>query len=253
MAPTQVAALLARGVAAIDRPSQWTGIEVVGSAAIDFAVTAVVVALIGAVVSAIAPDFTDDGVEHLRSEPGEAFLYGLVAYVGIAVAMFLLAITVIGLVVVIPAVILIAILSLGGTAVSVIALGSWIRSALGSGTANGRETDLVVGAIAWAGLGIVPVLGELATFAVSTMGFGYLVLWLANGRFDRDYGSVDTGGYGGPGGSTRGPDVLDREDSDGDSWDDDPDRFRNIAALDAEREAEENDRTDVDDTGDRAR
>lgn len=238
MVPTQIAALLARVATVIDRPPQWTGVELAGSAAISFVATAVGIALVGAIVSAIAPDFTDDGVAYLRTEPGEAFVYGVVAYVAIAVAMFVLAITIIGLIVVVPAIIVLAILSFGGTAVSAIALGAWVRSALGRGPANGRGADIAVGAVAWAGLGLVPVLGGLVTFVVGAMGFGYLALWIANGRFDRDYGSVDAGGDGGDGGST-GPNSLgDDEGDDGD----DPDRFRNIAALDAEREAEANER-----------
>jgi hypothetical protein len=241
MVPTQVASLLPSIAAALDRPPQWTGVELLGSAVVEFAVTAVGVVLVGVVVSAVAPDFTDDGVEYLRTEPGEAFVYGVAAYVAIAVAMFVLAITVIGLIVVVPAVIVLAILSFGGTAVSAIALGTWTRSALGRDTANGRQTALVVGAVAWAGLGLVPVLGGLVRFVVGAMGFGYLALWLANGRFDRDYGSVDAGGYGGSGGSARGPDVTGDDTAD-ESSDDEPDRFRNIAALDAEREAEEDDR-----------
>ncbi|WP_123621395.1 hypothetical protein [Halorubrum sp. CSM-61] len=250
MAPPQVAALPPRVAVAIDRPPQWTGVELVGSAVVEFVVTAVVIGFICAAVSAVSPEFTDDGLEYLRAEPGEAFLYGLVAYVVSAVAMLLLAITVIGLVIVIPAAIVIGILSLGGTAVSVIALGTWIRSTLGSGTPKDRGTALVVGAVAWAGLGLVPVLGGIVTFVVGTMGFGYLALWVTNGRFDRDYGSLDGDGYGGPGGSTRGPDVLDSGSTGGESSSDDSDRFRNIAAVDAEREAEGRKRAGDDDATD---
>lgn len=252
MVPTQVASLLWHVVAAtgpaLDRPPQWTGLELLGSTAVEFVVTAVGVVFVGVVVSTVAPDFTDGGVEYLRAEPGEAFLYGVAAYVAIAVAMFLLAITVIGLLVVVPAVIVIAILSFGGTAVSAIALGTWIRSALGDGAASGRETALVVGAVAWAALGLVPVLGGLVRFVVGAMGFGYLALWLANGRFDRDYGSVGAGGDGGSGGSTRGPDATD-EGAPDERSDDDPDRFRNIAAVDAEREAEADARDSDERTG----
>jgi len=245
MVPIQAVALLPGVVAAIDR-SLWTGVEVVGSASVSFVATAVGVALVGVIVSAVAPDFTDSGVEYLHAEPGEAFLYGLVAYVGTTLAMVLIAVTIIGLVVVIPAVIVLAILSFGGTAVSAIALGAWIRSLLGLGAATGRGPDLVVGAVAWAALGLVPVLGGLVRFVVGAMGFGYLALWIANGRFDRDYGSFDAGRYGGTGGSTHGRGSL-GEDDEGDGGadregDDDPDRFRNIAALDAEREAEANER-----------
>ncbi|EMA62942.1 hypothetical protein [Halorubrum lipolyticum] len=253
MVPTQVASLLRRVVAAtgpaLDRPPQWTGLELLGSAAVEFVVTAVGVALVSVVVSTVAPDFTDGGVEYLRAEPGEAFVYGVAAYVAVAVAMFALAITIIGLIVVVPAVIVLAILSFGGTAVSAMGLGAWIRSMLGRGAAGGRGPDLVVGAVAWAGLDLVPVLGGLARFVVGAMGFGYLALWIANGRFDRDYGSVDAGGYGGSGGSTRGPDAVD-EDAADEGSDDAPDRFRNIAALDAEREAEANERAAGSDASD---
>jgi len=259
MVPTQAAALLPRVVTAIDSidSSPWTGVELAGSAALSFVGTAVGVTLVGLVVSAIAPDFTDSGVEYLRADPGEAFVYGVVAYVAIAVAMFLLAITVIGLIVVVPAILVLAVLSFGGTAVSAIALGTWIRSLLGMGAANGRGADLVVGAVAWAGFGLVPVLGGLVRFVVGAMGFGYLVLWIANGRFDRDYGSVDAGGrdgHGGRGGTggTGGAAAHGSLSEDGDDAgsDDDPDRFRNIAALDAEREAEANERAAEGDTTD---
>ncbi|KKF39341.1 hypothetical protein FK85_29255 [Halorubrum saccharovorum] len=255
MVPPQAASLLSRIVAAIgpaiDSPPQWTGVELLGSAAVSFVTTAVGITLVGVIVSAVSPNFTDDGVEYLHAEPGEAFVYGVVAYVAIAVAMFLLAITVIGLIVVVPAVIVLAVLSFGGTAVSAIALGTWIRSALGMGAADGRGADIVVGAVAWAGLGLVPVLGGLARFVVGAMGFGYLALWIANGQFDRDYGSVNAGRYGGTGGST-GPDSLgenDEGDADREGVDD-PDRFRNIAALDAEREAEANERAAEGDASD---
>jgi hypothetical protein len=244
----QTAPLLPRVVAAIDPPT-WTGVELVGSAALSFVATAVGITLVGVIVSAVAPDFTDSGVAYLRAEPGEAFVYGVVAYVAIAVAMFVLAITIIGLIVVVPAILVLAILSFGGTAVSAIALGTWIRSAFGSRAANGRETDLVVGAVAWAGFGLVPLLGGLVRFIVGAMGFGYLALWLANGRFDRDYGSVDAGGRGGPSGQTPGSNVVDRGDSADGSSDEDPDRFRNIAALDAEREAAEEERDAEDGSG----
>jgi hypothetical protein len=236
----QTAPLLPRVVAAIDPPT-WTGVELVGSAALSFVATAVGITLVGVIVSAVAPDFTDSGVAYLRAEPGEAFVYGVVAYVAIAVAMFVLAITIIGLIVVVPAIFVLAIISFGGTAVSAIALGTWIRSLLGMGTADGRGADIVVGAVAWAAFGLVPVLGGIARFVVGAMGFGYLALRIANGRFDRDYGSVDAGGDSGGTGGSAGPGHLDEDDG-GESADDDPDRFRNIAALDAEREAEAKER-----------
>ncbi|GAB7008185.1 hypothetical protein JCM31271_01280 [Halorubrum trueperi] len=205
-----------------------------------------ILSLLGAIVLAVAPDFTADGVRYLHEEPAEAFLSGLVAFVVTAVAMLLLAVTVVGLVIVIPLMIVFAILGIGATTVSIIALGSWLRSVFDGGATTGYGFSLVIGAIVWAVAEVVPILGGLVTFVVGTMGFGYLMLWVTSHWLGRDYGSFDDGGTG----TTDAPrdrnrSTRDRTDGNSDSategvddWDD-PDRFRNIAAVDAEREERE--------------
>lgn len=221
---------------------------------LEFVASVVVLGLIGWIVRAIAPDFTADGVAYVLAEPGEVFLYGLLAGIAVFGVSVLLAITVVGVVILIPGLIVLAILGLGGTTVAMISLGSWIRSALGTGPQSVPEKHgqaLSIGVIAWAAIDLVPVLGGLITFVIGTMGFGYLALWLANGRFDRDYGSFDGGG----------PDTSRNDEPRDDSRDravggsrnptgpgrsdpaaDDPGRFRNLAALDAERERTEDER-----------
>lgn len=253
MVPSEVIPLLDRLGPALAQFPRPNGFELAVSAGIEFVLTAVLLGVIGAIVYSVAPDFTVDGVEYLHEEPGEAFIYGLGAYVATIIGAILLAITIIGLVVLVPALLVLAVLGFGGTTVSVIALGSWLRSAFGGGAATEYGTALVVGVVAWAGLNLVPVLGGLVTFVVGTMGYGYLVLWLLNGPFDRDYGSYDGPESGGTTGKARDRYDPDRGRADpasptgGDDErpsgsetrrNDDRDRFRNLAALDADREDE---------------
>lgn len=252
MVPPHAAALLGQfGLAQIQPPRQ-NAFELAVSLGVEFVSTAVILTVLGAIVLAVAPDFTGDGVRYLHDEPTEAFLSGLVAFVATVVAMFLLAITVVGLVIVVPLGIVLVVLGVGATTVSVIALGSWIRTALDGGAATGHGAALLIGAIIWAAAEIVPILGGLVTFVVGTMGYGYLVLWVANRWFGRDYGSLGGNGTGptdaprarnrsprDPADSDSDPATGDTDDrSDTDDWDD-PDRFRNIAAVDAEREERE--------------
>lgn len=266
MVPPDVTPLPDRFGPAFVQPSRPNGFELVVSAGIEFVLTAALLGVIGAIVYSVAPDFTVDGVEYLHGEPGEAFIYGLGAYVATIVGAVLLAITIVGLVVVVPALIVLAVLGFGGTTVSVIALGSWLRSAFGGGAATEYGTALVIGAVAWAGLNLVPVLGGIVTFVVGTMGYGYLALWLLNGTFGRDYGSYDGSGSNGTTRKARDRYDPDRERADPaspaggdderssgseDRRDDDRDRFRNLAALDADREDESDDGADEETLDDR--
>lgn len=265
MVPPNVATLLDRLGPSLAQLPRRNGIELAVSTGIEFVLSVAVIGLIGAVVHSAAPEFTTGGVGYLHEEPAEALLYGLGATVLTVVAAVLLAITVVGLIVLVPALIALAILGFGATTVSVIALGSWLRSALGGGAATEYGTALLIGAVAWAALNVVPILGSFVTFVIGTMGYGYLALWLLNGRFDRDYGS-----YGGPGADGTTREAHDRSDPERghtnaadrarggnerpieaeDGPDDDSDRFRNLAAMDAEREAESDESADDESTGD---
>lgn len=215
----------------------------------DFVLTTAVLALFGAIVLWLAPTFTDDGVEYLHAEPVEALLYGLVALVITTVTAFVFAITIVGLLVVIPGLIVLALLGVGATTVAVIALGSWLQQTVGGAQATGYGVPLLVGAVVWAAVELVPVAGDLFVFALSTMGYGYLALWVT-GRFGRDYGSLDGSDGGGGGGSRDRDDPRDdRESRRAVDEGERSDRFRNVAAVDAERDADERDRSDDDATG----
>lgn len=264
MVPPHVATLLSRLDPALVQPPRQDAFELFVSIGIEFVSSAIILAILGAIVLWVAPDFTADGVEYLHEEPVEAFLYGLIAFVVTVVGTLLLAVTVIGLLVVIPGLIVLAILGIGATTVSVISFGSWLRAAFGGGATTEYGTALVVGAIVWAAAELVPVVGGLIVFVVSTMGYGYLALWLFNGQFGRDYGSFDGSGGDRTGheaadryGPERGRDDIDERSVGGNEpprgGDDAADRFRNIAALDAEREDSNDDASGRDEDSERDR
>lgn len=222
---------------------------------LEFALSVVFLGIIGWIVLGVAPKFTDNGVRYVYTHPGEAFLYGLLAIVIVFGATVLLAITVIGLVIVIPGLIVLAILGFGGMTVAIISLGVWVRSSLefGIGGIDGKyETSLLVGVVAWVAIDMVPVLGGLVTFVIGTMGFGYLALWLTSDQLDRDYGSFDPDGSPPPFGENDEGDVRHGSHDDPDETGDmragskrgtDPGRFRNLAAQDAERENQDDEDT----------
>ena len=238
-------------LATVQPPRQTAGDLLVG-ATVEFVFSAVVLSVIGAIVMAIAPEFTSEGVAYVHEHPGEAFVYGVIAYVALIAATILLAITIVGLLVVIPGLILVAVLGLGATTVAIVSLGGWLLSAFDGRSVTASGTALVAGAVAWAVVDLVPVLGGLVTFVLSAMGFGYLALYLVNGRSDRYYGSLgeasdetdDRSAYDRydprrEHGDRRDDVAREQGDVARDETDDDSDRFRNLAALDAERDAED--------------
>ncbi|MUW14762.1 hypothetical protein GJ633_08835 [Halorubrum sp. CBA1125] len=216
------------------------------SVVFSFLIELAVVGILGAIVIAVAPTFTDEGTRYVRSDPVTAFVYGFGAYLAIVAATVLLAITLIGLVVVVPGLIALAIVSVATTTVGVVALGRWVGDALDVDVGGGLGAALLVGALAWSLLGLVPILGGLVTFALNAMGLGYLAARLLDDHYD-DGDRVTTGSTGSPGTGRqdrRGNDGLSVHDgwTEGDDRDadrDDADRFRNLAALDQEREERE--------------
>ncbi|WP_256403577.1 hypothetical protein [Halorubrum salinum] len=205
------------------------------STGLSFVIELAVVGILGAIVIAVAPDFTDEGAGYVRGEPVMAFVYGFGAYIAVAVTALLLAITIVGLLVVIPGLLALAVVGVATTTVGVVALGRWIGDV--ADVSDGLGTALVVGALAWALLGVVPVLGGLATGALNAMGFGYLVARVLDGRDDGDRVASGVGGSPGAGGESRprAAEPYGRNEPDG--RDESDDRFQNIAA--AERDAED--------------
>jgi|AntRauMinimDraft_4_1070384.scaffolds.fasta_scaffold00253_30 hypothetical protein len=123
--------------------------------------------LLGGLLLALAPEFVDRGVERIHDEGVACFGWGvfvLVAFVGVSV---LLAVTVVGIVLVIP-------LALGFFVVAVVgnALG---YLALFDGFVESRRVALVAGAVVAGVTNLIPILGGLVGFVVGSLGVGAVV------------------------------------------------------------------------------
>jgi hypothetical protein len=129
----------------------------------------VVTLVVGAVLFAFAPNYTSRLVRRIRSNPGKSLAFGILTTVLAIVAGFLLAITIIGLLVVIPGLFaLTATLIVGGVLVAV-SLGTALL-----GTDN-RWAALIAGTLVLSALSLLPVAGPVVDVAVLVVGFGAIV------------------------------------------------------------------------------
>jgi hypothetical protein len=106
-------------------------------------------------------------VAAIRDDTGGAFLWGLLVGIGVPIALVLIAITIIGLVVTIPGLIVLFFVSLIGNAVTV----CWIGGAL-IGRDGPDGVAVGVGAVVLAVVGAVPILGNLVTTLLGFFGLG---------------------------------------------------------------------------------
>ncbi|WP_137285993.1 hypothetical protein [Halorussus salinisoli] len=123
--------------------------------------------LAGALV-VFGPSYARETVAELREDPVSAFLWGLLVGIGVPVLLFLLAITIVGLLVAIPGAIAFAIVGLVGNAVTIVWVGSLLVGA--DGRVGGKTA--AVGALVLAALGAIPVLGDLITAVFGFVGLG---------------------------------------------------------------------------------
>lgn len=135
--------------------------------AIRFGVALFVNLLLGGVLVATSPDYATKRVAAIRDDLAGAFGWGLLVGIGGVIAIILLAITVIGLLVALPAILVLAWFGLVGNAVTVV----WVGSSLASDSpTSGGAVGL--GALALACLAAIPVLGNLVTTLLGFVGLG---------------------------------------------------------------------------------
>ena len=175
-----LAVLCLSGVAAAQSPNAGTGLGLGARIAIRFVTALVVSLLLGGGLVALAPDYADSMVAALREDPGGAFGWGLVAGLVVPILLALLAATIIGLIVTIPGLILLFFLGIAGNAVSVVWLGTVLA---GDGDAIGGRA-IGVGALAFALLAALPVLGNFLTSVVGLFGLGVVSRDLYRSRRD---------------------------------------------------------------------
>lgn len=133
-----------------------------------FAASFVINLLFGGALVALGPRYARKTVGDLREDPGGAFVWGLLLGIGVPILLFLLAITIIGLIVVIPAGIVLAVVGIVGAAVTVV----WIGDLLLSGREGLGGAAVVVGALALAVPYAIPILGDLVATIVGFFGLG---------------------------------------------------------------------------------
>lgn len=139
-----------------------------------FGVSLVVYLILGGALVALGPRYAAETSGAIREDPVAAFGWGLLVSVAVPIALVLLAFTIIGLVVAIPGLLLLVPLGLVGTAVTVVTVGAVLTGARG----EPPGTAAIVGAVALAVPGAIPVLGDFLTGVATLFGTGIVARFL---------------------------------------------------------------------------
>lgn len=142
--------------------------------------------VVGGILVAVIPEETRTAVARIRREPLAAFGWGFGAFLLTFVAMGILAITIIGLLVVIPGAIALVVVLLVGDAFGTIALGMALARV--DPDAN-LWYGLGIGALVVALLTAIPFLGWLVSFVVGMIGFGSIVRGYWRSRDEESLGA----------------------------------------------------------------
>ena len=161
-----LAVLAFTGLAAAQSPSAGTELGLTARIGIRFAVALVVNLLLAGALVGFSPEYAAETVAELRADPASAFGWGLLVGIGVPIGLALLAITIIGLLVVIPAALVLVIVGLVGSAVSIV----WVGTVLTGDGIDARTA--AVGALAVAVPTSIPVLGDLVSSLVGFFGLG---------------------------------------------------------------------------------
>lgn len=143
--------------------------------------------VVGALLLAVLPGFTDRVADAAVTAPGRSALSGLGFLVGVPVALIVVAFTIVGIPVTILGFLAYAAAVTVGYVAGNYALG---RYALSIRDAENRWLALVVGVLLVAALDLVPFLGGLVRFAVLLLGVGALVRALVAGYRARRNGDA---------------------------------------------------------------
>lgn len=123
--------------------------------------------VVGAIMLAAAPNYVDSIVEDIHEEPVASFAWGILALIVFVGAMVLLAITIVGIVLVIPLLLAFVVLAIVGNVLAFIAVCD--------GFVDSRWVALVVAAIVTAVLNLIPIFGGIVSFVIGSLGLGAVV------------------------------------------------------------------------------
>lgn len=157
---------------------------------IRFVVTAVLNLLVGALGYAIAPEYVRRSVENIRQDAGAAVGWGLLMGLVVPIVLGLLAVTVIGLLITIPGIVVLFVIGLVGSAVTVNWVGTWI----GADTQPSMK-GAAIGALLMGAMYAIPLLGDLLLWVVSLFGLGIVSKQLYDERSGGGSGTTTQSGY----------------------------------------------------------
>jgi hypothetical protein len=125
--------------------------------------------VVGAILVAIAPAYTERMMDALEDEPVDAFVTGVLALVGLIVVIFFLVITILGILLAIPLILAAILVWAVGAAIAFLLIADRLV-----GHDDGWAKPLVVGALLNGALALTG-LGGLVGFCVGAAGFGVLI------------------------------------------------------------------------------
>lgn len=137
-------------------------VQVVSGAVGTFVLTLVV----GAILIAVAEEYTRSRMGEVLEDPVGSFLYGIVCLVFLVLATLVLVITIIGILVALPLILLAVLVWAVGAAIAFLAIGDRLV-----GHEDGWLKPLAVGAAINGALALTGV-GGIVSFAVGAAGFG---------------------------------------------------------------------------------
>jgi cytoskeletal protein CcmA (bactofilin family) len=131
--------------------------------------------LFGVVLLAVLPRFSTSVASNATDTPLKSGGVGLLALVGAPVVLVLLAITIVGIPLMLVGVGLFVLAIWAAVVYGQFAVGTWV---LGLADRENRWLALVVGLVGFALIGTIPIVGALAEFVVFLLGLGALALAL---------------------------------------------------------------------------
>ena len=137
--------------------------------AVSFVAGLAVNLVLGALVVGVAPDYSRAIVGRIRSEPVESFFFGIAVLIATVVAAIVLAITIIGLVVLVPGAFVLAIVGVVANVLATVTVGA---VATGWTEDSSLWTSVAVGAAVVALLTAIPLVNGLANFVLGSLGMG---------------------------------------------------------------------------------
>lgn len=144
-----------------------TGLGLGTSVAVRFGAGFVINLFLGGVLVVAGPDYAADKIDEFRSDPGTSIVWGLIVGIGVPILLVVLAVTLIGLIVAIPGMLVLVGVGILGSAVVVVLVGSAVTKEDRPG-----GTEVLLGALVLSLLTAIPVVGGLVNWLVGLPGIG---------------------------------------------------------------------------------